>query len=199
MKRLSLIGLCVFVIFMQGCLSRAMIDEQLALCPEFVQNNVGEIKYMPISWGTAMGISGVTDKKTGEIWLTAWAGEHTLMHEIGHSVYFRAEDAEQFYSDFSQMSKPKSQNNLVLFAVPMAGYLPYKDFRNLYSSTNIYEDMAECFVAGMRGEKGSEAFNKKVDRVMEFYIKGKWNGKTMNGLISHRKNSEGNSRKIPKK
>jgi len=174
MKRLSLIGLCVsFVIFLPGCMTQQKIQDVLQSCSEYVQQNVGEIKYHPVSWGTVMGIGGVTDKKTGEIWLTAWADEHILLHEVAHSVYFRAENTEQFYNDFSQMSTPKSYNNLVLFAVPMAGLLPSKDFRNLYASISIYEDMAECFVAGMNGEKGSETFNKKVDRVMEFYTKGK--------------------------
>ena len=174
MKRLSLIGLCMlFVILVSGCLSQAVIDEQLALCPKYVRDNVGEIKYEPFSPLSLLLVNGMTSKSTGDIWLFALADKNTVLHEAAHSVYFRAEDTEQFYNDFSQISKPKSHNNLVLFAVPMAGYLPCKDFRSLYASTNIYEDMAECFVAGMNGEKGSETFNKKVDRVMEFYTKGK--------------------------
>ncbi len=73
-----------------GCLSEQKIQRVLDSCPDHVQKNVGEIKYKPVSWGTAMLMHGVTDKKTGEIWLTALANEHTLLHEIGHSVHFRA-------------------------------------------------------------------------------------------------------------
>lgn len=158
---------------MPGCLSQAAIDEQLVLCPEFIQDNIGEIKYEPFSPFSLLLVNGLTSKSTGDIWLFALADKNTVLHEAAHSVYFRAKDTEQFYNDFSQMSKPKLHNNLVLFAVPMAGWLPCKNFRNLYASTNIYEDMAECFVAGMKSEKGGKLFNKKVDRVMEFYIKGK--------------------------
>ena len=170
----SLIALCVLlIIFAQGCLSQAVIDEQLASYPQFMRDNIGKIKYEPFSPFSLLLISGMTSKSTGDIWLFALADKNTLLHEAAHSVYFKAKDTKQFYNDFSQMSTPIPHNNLVLFAVPMAGLLPCKDFRNLYASTNIYEDMAECFVAGVNGETGSEKFNKKVDRVLEFYIKGK--------------------------
>jgi len=134
--RFLLLGL----IFFSGCMSQSTIDQQLALCPQYVQENVGDIKYMPISWGTLMFISGVTDKNTGEIWLTAWANKHALLHEIGHSVYFRVSN-EEFTKEFKKKS----------------------GFVSIWSIGH-YEEIAECFVEGMNGRS-----NPKIDLAMEFF------------------------------
>jgi len=125
---------------MSGCVSQTTIDEQVARCPQFVQNNVGEIKYMPASWGTAMLISGVTDKHTGEIWLTAWADKHTILHEIGHSVYFRVPN-EEFTKEFRKQD----------------------GFVSIWS-IGIYEEIAEAFYEGMQGRS-----NPKINCAMKFF------------------------------
>ena len=132
--------LLLVLIFMSGCVSQTIIDEQVARCPQFVQNNVGEIKYMPLSWGTAMGISGVTDKHTGEIWLTAWADKHTILHEIGHSVYFRVPN-EEFTKEFRKQD----------------------GFVSIWS-IGIYEEIAEAFYEAMQGRS-----SPKINCAMKFF------------------------------
>jgi hypothetical protein len=132
--------LLLVLLFTSGCMSEAYISEQVARCPQFVRDNVGEIKYMPVSWGTVMGISGVTDKTTGEIWLTAWADKHTILHEIGHSVYFRVPN-EEFTEEFRKQD----------------------GFVSIWSM-GLYEEIAEAFYEGMQGRS-----NPKIDCAMEFF------------------------------
>ncbi|KKK58195.1 hypothetical protein LCGC14_3046910, partial [marine sediment metagenome] len=71
-ERIMEVFLILGIIFaLSGCMTdyQAVLDK----CPKYAQDNVGKIHYFPISWGTLLGISGVTDKNTGEIWLTLWA------------------------------------------------------------------------------------------------------------------------------
>ena len=133
----------LLLLLLSGCMSQAKIDSIVATCPQYVQDNVGDIRYMPVSWGTVMLISGVTDKHTGEIWLTAWAGKHTVLHEIGHSVYFRTPHAA-FDAEF------RVNRGFVSFW-----------------SLNHPEAVAEAFYEGMKG--GS---NPRIDCAMNFFEKG---------------------------
>ncbi len=140
MKKLLLILLFLITLYSSGCMSEAKIDSVLSTCPQYVRDNVGEIKYMPISWGTAMLMSGVTDKRTGEIWLAAWADEHTILHEAGHSVYFRTP-----HSDFDAEFRKK------------------RGFVSVWS-LNYDETVAEAFYGGMIGRS-----NPKIDCAMRFF------------------------------
>ncbi len=129
------------ILVCSGCLSQSKIDRILATCPEFVQQNVGEIKYLPVSWGTVMLMSGVTDKYTGEIWLTAWANEHALLHEIAHSVYFRTN-----HEAFSEVFRSK------------------RGFISIWA-LNHTEAVAEAFVEGVGGKT-----NPKINCAMDFFM-----------------------------
>lgn len=135
MKILSLL----LLVFVSGCMSEAKIERIVATCPQYVQDNVGEIKYMPISWGTAMGFGGVTDKYTGEIWLTLWANEWMVLHEVAHSVHIRTP-----HRVFDRQFKEA------------------KGFISLYA-LNHAEAVAEAFVEGMGGRT-----NEKIDLTMKF-------------------------------
>ena len=121
-------------------MSESKIDRTIARCPKFVQDNVGDIKYLPISWGTAMLISGVTNKHSGEIWLTAWVNEHTLLHEIAHSVYFRTP-----HTRFDELFREKS------------------GFVSIWGLSHT-EAVAEAFIEGMKGRS-----NPKIDCAMKFF------------------------------
>jgi len=150
-KRKKIIA-CLILIFLSGCMSQKVIDEQLALCPQYVQDNVGVIIYKPNSWGTAMLISGATDIHTGEIWLTVWADKHALLHEIAHSVYFRVPN-QTFTEEFCRQS----------------------GFVSIWS-VGLQEEIAEAFVEGMKGRS-----NPKIDCAIDFF-RGKFFEKTLAGL-----------------
>ena len=132
--KLFLISLC----FLAGCMPP--IEGVLQECPGYVQENVGEIRYMPVSWGTVMLMSGVTNKRTGEIWLTALADRHTLLHEVAHSVYFRVQ-----HDEFDRQFRRE------------------KDWISIWAIGHN-ETVAEAFVEGMKGRR-----NPKIDCAMRFF------------------------------
>ena len=135
MKYLWLITLLI-----SGCLSQSQITSTLSECPQNVQDNVGDIYYLPWSWGTVMLMSGVTDVNTGEIWLTAWADEDTVLHEAAHSVYIRTPH-DEFLAEFKQK----------------------QGFVSIWS-IGVQEEIAEAFVEGMKGRS-----NPKIDLAMQFF------------------------------
>jgi len=132
--------LLIILFFVSGCISQADIDYQLSRCPQFVQDNVGTIEYRPVSIPSLLLMNGATHKPTGKILLFALADEHTILHEIGHSVYFKTPHA-RFDADFRAR----------------------RGFISVWAIGH-YEAIAEAFVEGMKGRS-----NPKIDCAMRFF------------------------------
>lgn len=139
MKTLALILICL-CLCVSGCISQQIISEELARCPQFVQNNVGDIEYRPISIPSLLLMSGATHKPTGRVLLFALANRHAIFHEIGHSIYFRVPH-DEFDRDFRKA----------------------RGFVSIWSIGH-YEKVAEAFVEGMKGRR-----NGKIDCAMRFF------------------------------
>ena len=140
MKPLLLTILFLTICLSQGCINQFDIDSQLARCPQFVRDEVGEISYKPLHPASFLLLSGATHKPTGRVLLFAMADKHTILHEIAHSVYFRTPHVD-FKADFKA-----SKGFISIFAIGHA------------------EAVAEAFVEGMKGRS-----NPRIDCAMEFF------------------------------
>lgn len=157
--------LSVVLLAIASCTSQQMVDEQLALCPEYFQENVGQTYVLPFYSAVVPILGGPVawlnkSDPNGSYTLTSLASKDAVLHEAFHSFDYRCalnrnEEWKRFVNDFSQGNPPKP-NLLAYFscmAIPPIRYIPVPGHVNLYGCATGAEDAAYCFAFGIRGRK----------------------------------------------
>jgi hypothetical protein len=187
--------LLILMLFTAGCASTDMVQEELSLCPQYFQDNVGEAKILPL-WSAVIPIIGGPTgwlNKDGSYTLTALAGRDVVLHEAFHSFDFkthqrRRAEHKEFVEAWGGVPKPQLALYLACAAVPFICKIPVPGHATLYGRSNGAEDAAETFVFWMRGKTRNDEklMNKCV--VIENFVKGRYNNiklaRTVNPAIS---------------
>lgn len=172
MKKMIYIGCTLSVMALTGCVSTKVVQQELKLCPQYFQDNVGEAKILPI-WSVVIPLIGGPHgwlNKDGSYTLTALASRDVILHEAFHSFDFKCWKERRTEHDDFRMSwggSPKPQLGLYLIlpfiepvlCVPLVRKLPIPGYVNLYGLCNGNEDAAETFVFYVRDKKRND---KKV-------------------------------------
>lgn len=152
---------------MAGCASQQMVDEQLALCPKYFQENTGEAYVLPF-YSAAVPILGGPvgwmnkSDPNGSYTLTSLADKDVVLHEAFHSFDYRCalnrkEEWKGFVNDFSQGNpKPDLLAYLSCITIPIVQHIPVPGHVRLYGCSTGAEDAADCFVFWVRGRKRND-------------------------------------------
>lgn len=148
MKYLSL---SIILMACTGCMNQARIDRALAELPPYMRENIGPVKYQPLS-PLSLILAGqvIETDPTATIYLYALADEEVLKHEAFHSfellaMHNRPMDWQDYYMCMgnTDLSLPA---HLALLSPFPPQWIPSKSSASLYGETNHFEDGAEVFV-----------------------------------------------------
>lgn len=140
--------LVILLLFVSGCLSREAIDQEISKLPIYMQENIGEVKYQPLSFNGISWLGRTTLDMEGTVYLYGLADKQVLRHELFHSFetrmkYTRFDEWERFCTCFG--GTKRSFLALALsFWIPTQ-WLPSTESGSLYGETNHFEDAAEVF------------------------------------------------------
>lgn len=179
LKRLKLSVVVLSGLVVGGCVSEQMVNEQLALCPKYFQDNVGETRILPI-WSAIIPLTGGPvgwlNKSDGSYSLTALATKDVILHEAFHSVDYccaenRPDEWKQFVEEFScKVPKPNIFIYAACFITPFIQDIPVPGYVRLYGCSTGAEDAADCFVFWLRGKerKNDPQLERKCRVVAKF-------------------------------
>jgi len=173
-------GICLLAMFLSGCMSQRTVEKELARCPEYFRNNIGQVKLEPLSpLGVIFkGYVSVKDKD-GPIHLLPLANRDTVLEEAFHSFELRAghnrpQEWERFYHDFhSDGTTYKNYGGIVaslaVANIPFLGRMPVSGKTNFHGTISHFEDTAGCFVFMMKGRRTNDpVLLKKCEAVRRF-------------------------------
>jgi hypothetical protein len=179
MKRIIIIALAL----VSGCASRSALET----CPQYFQDNIGQIKRQPLH-PLSIFFNGVVNMENpeGTIHLYLLADKKTLLEEAFHSFEIRAmhnrpKEWERFCNAFHGDGSTFDGSNstfdgsyggfplvATIMAVPFAAHVPGgKGYVSLYSKINHFEDTASCFVAKDKQYK-DKVLMDKISAVRNF-------------------------------
>ncbi len=173
--------LLILMVFVSGCASQRAVQEELSLCPQYFQDNVGEAKVLPV-WSAVIPLIGGPSgwlNKDGSYTLTALASRDVILHEAFHSFDFnsyqqRRAEHSKFVRAWGGVPKPQLALYLACAAVPLVGKIPVPGHASLYGLSNGVEDSAETFVFCMRDKKRNDKKLMNKSSVIGRFVKGKY-------------------------
>jgi len=166
-----------------GCVSQQVLDEQLALCPEHFQRNVGKERILPF-WTAILPLTGGPigwlNKSDGSFSLTPLASKDIILHEAFHSFDYRCanqrpEEWKRFVKDFSGLApKPNLPVYFFSMSLPIIRDIPVKGHVRLYSCSTSAEDAADCFVFWTRGKNRNDPELARKCQVVKRFVEGQY-------------------------
>jgi len=168
-----------------GCVSQRVLDEQLALCPEYFQRNVGKERILPF-WTVILPLTGGPvgwlNKSDGSFCLTPLASKNVILHEAFHSFDYRCanqrpEEWKQFIRDFcngKNIPKPDLLAYWCGITLPIIRDIPVKGHVRLYSCATGAEDAADCFVFWMQGKNRDDPELIRKYKVVKRFVEGQY-------------------------
>jgi hypothetical protein len=168
-----------------GCVSQKIHDEQLALCPEYFQQNVGEGHVLPF-WTAILPLTGGPvgwlNKSDGSYSVTPLAGKFTILHEAFHSFDYRCakerpDEWKRFIKDFcngKDVPKPDLPAYLVGMTLPGIRDIPVKGHVRLYGRATGAEDAADCFAFCIQGKSRDDPELMRKCGVVKQFAEGQY-------------------------
>jgi len=166
-----------------GCVSPEMLNEQLALCPEYFQRNVGKEHILPF-WTVISPLTGGPigwlNKSDGSFCLTPLAGKNVILHEAFHSFDYRCanqqpEEWKRFVKDFSGLApKPNLPVYFFSMSLPIIRDIPVKGHVRLYGCSTGAEDAADCFVFWIQGKNRDDPELARKCQVVKRFVEGQY-------------------------
>lgn len=171
------------LLLLSGCMSHEMVHKELAQCPQYFQDNIGEIKIEPLSLLSIIFKGYVhVDEPNCPVHLLALGNKDTLLEESFHSFELRTgknriEEWERFYYDFhSDGSTYKNYGGLassaIILSVPFIDRMPVKGKVNFHATVSHLEDTAECFVFWMRNKHRDDPILMRKCKAVEKFVNG---------------------------
>ena len=168
-----------------GCVSQQIHGEQLALCPEYFQQNVGKGHILPFRTAILPLIGGPVgwlNKSDGSYSLTPLAGKNVILHEAFHSFDYRCakerpDEWKRFTKDFcngKDIPKPNLSAYLVGMTLPVIRDIPVKGHVRLYSRATGAEDAADCFAFWMRGKNRDDPELIRKCKLIKRFAEGQY-------------------------
>jgi len=144
------------VLLLSGCLSQSDIQRVIAEQPQYVQDNIGEVKHELSLYGliAAAGVNHKEGPRPSIVLYWPWgyfATEDLLEHEIAHSFeitlcYERPEEVEAFLQDFGE---PEGYLGPVTFVsmifIPLVGEVPFPGHETFEGTMSHAEDFATVY------------------------------------------------------
>jgi len=142
-----LCALCVCA----GCMNQTNIDRALAELPPYMRENIGPVKYEPLS-PLSLILAGqvIETDPTATIYLYALADGDVLKHEAFHSfellsMHNRPMEWQNYCMCMGNTDVNLSAHLALLLPVPPQ-WIPSNSSGTLYGEMNHFEDGAEVFV-----------------------------------------------------
>lgn len=175
--------LAALLLLLSGCMSHEIAQREIAQCPQYFQDNIGEIKIEPLSpWSIIFKGYVHVDEPNCPVHLLALANKDTVLEEAFHSFELRTGknkigEWERFYYEFhSDGSTYRNYGGLassaIILSVPFIDMMPVKGKVNFHSTISHLEDTAECFVFWMRNKKRNDPVLMHKCKVVEKFVNG---------------------------
>jgi hypothetical protein len=176
--------LIICCLLVAGCVSEQQAKEQLSLCPEYMQKNIGPCKVYPISLRGILGLQGEMIKDSeGTFYVYGpFASKDTVLHEAFHSLDWRIattrnEEWTSFTKDFCSERKAfyggLSLRLFCVFTWPLQE-IPISGYPRLYSTISPAEDAADCFVMWLRNKQRRDEELRRKCQVVGDFAQGKY-------------------------
>lgn len=167
-KVIRLFPLLFILVGVIGCVSSDFAYEQLAECPQYFQDNIGDVRAKPLSPLGLILLGRVDPNEPGcPIHLYGLNNKFIVHHEAFHSFEMRSylrwyDEWELFQNDFGEDTYLGSLVIVMMAYMPGIEYIPVPGKVRFYSNLSRLEDAADCFAYWMQIKQGKKLRKDKV-------------------------------------
>jgi hypothetical protein len=176
------IALLFLGLFLAGCMNPQRASKQILRCPEYMRDNVGQVKF-EMSPAALFMYGFVHPNEPGcPIHLLPFADSDVVLEEAFHSFEMRAgndryDEWERFYKDFhGDGTTYKNYGGLaasaVIMSIPLFGDIPVPGHVNFHATVSHFEDTAACFVHTIHGRSTADPTLARKCAAVKKFVEG---------------------------